>query len=114
MQANEKSDSQDGPSNSWVAKGGWVNYSEFKPRVKYTAIVAVFAFMPIIIISLLGQRYASIFKIPIEFTNFQAVLSMMSGVFHLRDHGDSWVPMVAALRTLSGISGEEIYKTLVL
>ena len=87
---------------------------ELDRRIKLTGVIAAIAFIPIVVISALGQHYAALLNglIPVELTNFQALLSMLSGAFHLRDHGDSWVPMLAALRTLHGSSGEEIYKSL--
>jgi alpha-1,2-mannosyltransferase len=37
---------------------------------------------------------------------------MLRGAYHMSDYGDSWVPMLAALRALHGIAGDEIYKLL--
>jgi len=84
--------------------------------VRVAGVVAAVALLPIVFIAMLGQHYASFLNgvIPVELTNFQATLSMLSGAFHLRDHGDSWVPMLAALKTLHGSSGEEIYRALFL
>jgi hypothetical protein len=93
----------------------WLYQTEFKQQVRLTLVVAAFALLPILIISVAGQHYARILKdIPVELTNFQATLSMIGVAYHLKDYGDSWVPMLAALRTLHGSSGEEIYKTLFL
>ena len=80
--------------------------------VRLTLVVAAVALLPIVIISGLGEHYAGIFNIRLELTNFRATQSLVSDAYHLRDQGDSWVPMLAALRALHGMSGEDVYKAL--
>ena len=107
------SESKDKTIHAQISRSFWRHSSQFKSRIKLSLIVAAFALLPIAIIGALGQFYASIFTtIPLELTNFQATLTMLSGAWHLRGAGNSWVPMLAALRVLHGFSGEEIYRTL--
>jgi hypothetical protein len=76
--------------------------------------VAIFAFLPIILIGLIGLYYEDALRalLPMELTNFSASRAMLSGFLHNSGHGDSWLPMMHALDILKGPDRNALYQTL--
>ena len=77
-------------------------------------VVALCAFLPMILIGLIGLHYADALRLllPMDLTNFSASRAMLSGFLHNSGHGDSWLPMMHALDTLKGPDRNALYQTL--
>ncbi|HEY4077862.1 MAG TPA: glycosyltransferase 87 family protein [Rhizomicrobium sp.] len=85
-------------------------------RAQITIRIALWIFLPVLAISLLGWRYADILRniVPIDLTNFDAVRKMLPSFIRPADHGDSWLPMQHALDVLRGPNHNRLYETLFL
>jgi alpha-1,2-mannosyltransferase len=81
-----------------------------------TIRIALWAFLPILAIGLLGWQHADALRaiIPIDLTNFDAIRKMLSSFIRPADHGDSWLPMKHALEVLRGPDRDRLYETLFL
>jgi hypothetical protein len=83
-------------------------------RGSASLVVAIFAFLPIILIGLLDLHYADALRrlLPMELSNFSASRAMLSGFLPDSGHGDSWLPMMHALDILKGPNRNALYQTL--
>jgi alpha-1,2-mannosyltransferase len=83
-------------------------------RDHLTMVIALCAFVPMVIISALGWLYAGLLRdvVPIELTNLDALLVLLKGMFHSSTRPDSWGPMMQALTVLRGPDRDGLYQAL--
>lgn len=82
--------------------------------------VGLWAFLPIVLISLLGRHYVDLLSglfpthdiIPIDLTNFSAIRKILSFLVHPTSNEDSWLPMRHALAVMRGPDNGQLYEAL--
>jgi alpha-1,2-mannosyltransferase len=81
---------------------------------RQTLVIAAFALLPMIAISILGQHYSSTLErlAPVDLTNLRAIRTMLFSALHLSDREDSWLPMREALDVLHSDHADKLYETL--
>lgn len=79
-----------------------------------TALIAAFAVLPVLALSLLGWRYAAVLQglLPVDLTNAEVLRRVAASFFNPSTYADSWIPMRRALEVLNGPDRHALYETL--